>query len=229
MPILPVLQSAILRVTGTKPPVVFSSTDQVCIEIADLCNEVAEDIAQSADWRNLTKVATISIASTEAHPLPIGYDRMVLASEVDDPATWFWGYEPFETVNEWMRYKSGGYNLISPGGWIIIGGEFNFYPAPSGQATFPYISKLWATSAAGVAKDAFTDDDDEFALDPALLRLGLIWRYRAQKGLDYAEVMKKYEIALAQQQSRDKGARVLRAGRSSFPGARLAYSGRIIR
>ena len=229
MPVLSAIQSAALRVVGQRPDQIFASTGQIEVELADLANEVAADIAKSADWRDLTRIATITTTGAEAYDAPVGYDRMLLSAEVDDPTTWFWGYEPFDSVNEWMRYKSGSYSIISPGGWIILGGQFNFYPAPTGQASFPYITKLWATDAAGTPKAAFTSDDDEFLLDNRLLTLGLIWRYRSEKGLEYAEAMATYETAIAQAQTRDKGARVLKSPRPGAYDGRIAYSGRAIR
>lgn len=108
----------------------------------------------SAEWR-------------AAYPMPEDYDRVVLGSEADDPATWFWGYEPFQGVNDWMRYKNGGFQMISPGGWILMGGEIHFHPVPSGRATFPYNSNHWARSEDGEAQGFFDADDDTFVLPEA--------------------------------------------------------------
>lgn len=67
--------------------------------------------------------------------------------------------------------------------------------------------------ADGTLTGAFTADDNEFLLDDRLLTLGLIWRWKAQKGLDYSEDLQTYEIALAQAQVRDRGNFALRAPR----------------
>lgn len=226
--ILPAIKSAILRVTGVVVQEVFTSTDTIAVEMADLVNEVAADIAKSHDWRALTKVNQVVGDGSEAYPLPTDYDRMVMASEVDDANSWFWGYQGFDSVNEWMRFRSGTYSILSPGGWIIIGGEIQFYPAPNGTAQFPYISNQWAIDEDSSRKAAFTADTDIFLLDERLLTLGLIWRWLEQKDMAYAEAMQTYETALAQAQARDGGARVLRAPRTRFYGAKLAYSGRPI-
>lgn len=227
--ILPAIKSAILRLTGVTVQEVFGSSETIAIEMADLVNEVAASIVDSHDWRALTKVHQVVGDGSTAYALPTDYDRMVMASEVDDANSWFWGYQAFESVNEWMRFQSGTYSVISPGGWIILGGELQFYPAPNGTAQFPYISRNWAIDEAGGRKAAFTADNDIFVLDERLLTLGLIWRWQEQKGMEYAESLQTYEIALARAQSRDKGARVLRTPRTIFSGANLAYSARPIR
>lgn len=224
--ILSAMKSAILRLQGVSVQEVFGSTDQIAVEMADLSNEVATDIAKSYDWRALTKIHEITGDGSFSYPLPSDYDRMVLASEIDDQAQWFWGYYPFDSVNDWMRFRSGSYAIVEPGGWIILGGEIHFYPAPNGTAQFPYISNQWARDEDGVAKASFEADNDTFVLDERLLTLGLIWRWLDQKDMPYAEAMQTYEFALAQAQSRDKGARVLRTPRKRLPGAKVAYSGR---
>lgn len=205
------IKAAILRTTGVVVTDVYASTQQVAIEMADLANEVAADIASTHDWRVLTKIAEIVGDGSLAYDLPADFDRMLLTAEVDDGATWVWGYQQFGSVNDWARYTSGTYAAITPGGWILLGGQMQFYPAPVGTAKFPYISKQWGRTVGGMAISAFTADTDEFLLDERLLTLGLIWRWLDQKGLQYSEALATYETALARAQARDKGAYVLRS------------------
>ncbi|MGL4811907.1 MAG: hypothetical protein ACRCXM_09025 [Beijerinckiaceae bacterium] len=223
------IKAAALRTTGVNIAQAFASTAQIAVEMTDLSNEVAADIAKSHDWRALTKIATITPDGSEDYPLPSDYDRMVSAGGIEDAASWFWGYEPFSSVNEWLQFKSGSYAIISPGGWIILGGQINFYPIPIGTAQYPYISNEWARSNADAPKAAFTSDDDTFMLPERLLTLGLIWRWMAQKGLEYSEALATYEVALSQEQARDRGARVYRTPSRVFGGARLAYTGTAMR
>lgn len=226
MSILPALKSAILRCTGETVQEVFASTKQIAREMSDLANEVATDIAKSQDWRVLTKTATVTGTGAEAYDMPSDYDRMLLSAEVDDATNWFWGYQPFESVNDWLRYKSGTYSIISPGGWILLGGQINFYPAPNGTAQYPYVSNQFGRDESDTPISEFTADTDTFLLGNRLLTLGLIWRWKDMKGIEYAEDMVTYEAALAQAQSRDKGARLLRTSSNRLTGARVAYSGR---
>lgn len=223
------IRAAALRTTGVNLTQVFASTAQIAVEMTDLANEVATDILKSHDWRQLTKIAIVTPDGGEVYGLPADYDRMVSAGGIEDAASWFWGYEPFHTVNQWLQFKSGSYAIISPGGWIIIGNEFNFYPAPVRNAQFPYISNEIALSDADVPKTAFTADTDTFVLPERLLTLGLIWRWMAQKGLEYSEALATYEVALSQEQTRDRGARVYRSPIRIFGGARIAYTGTALR
>lgn len=227
MTVLSAAQSAMVRMVGRKPTTIFGSQDQMEVEIADLATDVAVDIMKSHDWRALTKFETlVSDGVTAAFPLPTDFDRMVMAQNVHDGLNWMWGYTAVDDIDEWIRITTSGFIGLTPGWWIILDGQFQFSPAPTinGEAKFPYISNNIGRSATDVAISSFTKDDDSFVLEDRLLTLGLIWRWKAQKGLEYAEDMASYEEALSQNSARDKGARVLRENRRFGPfSASYAY------
>lgn len=213
MAILSAMQSAALRLVGRKPTAFFSSTGQFEREIVDLVNEVATDIMLSHDWQALTKIATINgDGGTTEFPLPADYDRMKLAQHMQDGVSWFWNYTRVQSLDEWILLQSGGWAGVSPGWWILLGNQFQFYPAPASgaMAKYPYISKQYARDSAGAAKDAFTDDGDSFALDGRLLTLALIWRWREMKRLDATGDMENFTKAFDERSARDGGSRTIR-------------------
>lgn len=226
MAIFDAIRKAVLRTTGDQINEVFASSMQVAAEMADLSNEVAAEIVAYHPWRRLTKVATLDGAQGESYDLPADYDRM--AGDIDDPSTWFWGYSAFNDVNEYLQFKTGGFLLAGNGGWIILGGKLEFYPAPSSGASFPYISNAYAQDEDGAPKSEFTADNDTFVLPDRLLTLGLVWRWKAQKGLEYSEDLATFQTALDQEATRDRGYYTLKSPRNRFD-APMAYSGRAIR
>lgn len=228
MSALSACQSALIRLIGKKPATVFSSTEQTVVEVADLVTEVATDIMQGHDWQALTKLYTITgDGTTTAFPLPDDYDRMVLAQGVSDANSWFWGYTNVPDMDTWMMIQNGFYlGVVAPGWWILTGGQFQFQPPPASGAAakLAYVSKNFAVGDDTVAKSYFDKDSDTFLLDDRLLTLGLIWRWRQQKRLEYAEDMQTYEIALSQAQARDRGATVIRAnGNRRMPNVRIGW------
>lgn len=208
MAIADAIRSAVLRTNGTKILEVFSADDQVGNEMADLSNEVAADIAASHQWQALTKIAAITGTGQTAFDLPTDYDRMLTGSGLQDASSPFWGYDHILYPDEWVQRLNDGYTGALKG-WIILGGQLQFNPAPSGTVNFPYISTYWARAEDGTPKDEFTADNDTFFLGDRLLTLGLIWRWKEMKGLEYAEDMQNYETALSQKQLRDGGPRIL--------------------
>lgn len=207
------VDSATLRVVGNVPAAVFSSEEQVAKEMADLSTDVAVEIAESYDWRPLTKIARfVGDGATDFFPFPADYERMTVNNGVRDMKNWFWGYFPFDNVNDFLMMKENGFALLSPGGWIILDGGFNFVPAPSGTATFPYISKNIVRAANGDLKPSFTADDDTFLLSERLLTLGLVWRWKSQKNLEFGVDEQIYKDSLSHDQYKDRGQRSVRHG-----------------
>lgn len=213
MSVLSAAQSAMLRLVGQRPQTLFSSQNRMEMEIADLATDVAIDICSSHDWRLLTKLYTLTgdgVASS--FDLPSDYDRMLIAQSVHDPNNWFWGYSRVHSLDEWIAITTSGFFGITPGWWIVLGGKIQFAPPPGAgaQATFPYISKNIGTNSNGPIT-SFSQDADEFVLGDRILTLGLIWRWKAQKGLEYAEDMASFETYLSELSGRDKGATAIRS------------------
>lgn len=228
MTVLSACQAAMVRLVGRKPQTVFSSTQQMEIEIADLATDVATDIAGSHDWRALTTIHTITgDGSTTNFALPPDYDRMVLAQRITDANNWLWGYTAAQSLEEWMLITSSGFTAVTPGWWIILDGQLQFSPAPpaSDPARFAYVSKNFGLAATGGTPiSAFTADGDTFRIEDRLLTLGIIWRWKAQKGLEYAEDLANYEKAFSEKAARDSGSQAIRKGRPvNYAGTRLAW------
>jgi len=189
------------------------------MELADLANEVAKDIAKSHDWQALTKVATFTGdgTTTDFSP-PSDYDRMMIRSDLLDTASFAWGYSRIRDVNEWLLLTQEGLEA-TPGSWIFFGNLFQFVPAPAASSTtkFPYISNGIVTPSSGKDEIQFLRDDDAFKLPERLLTLGVIWRWREQKKLDAATEQAAFEKAFNEYAGRDKGSRILFEGPARFP------------
>lgn len=207
---------------GVKPVSLFS-TDPFSLELADLATETAVDIAKAYDWETLKVLATMTGDGAAAtFNFPDDYDRMLLKGKIHSKN---WQTANFSMINDeddWIYLKQTGLSG-TPGSCIILGGKLEFFPVlPVGEtARFYYISN----KIVGGTKTAFTADADTFQLSERLLTLGLIWRWRAQKRMEYAEDMANYEKALAEEIARDRGPRVLTVGRRRTKAESIAYPG----
>lgn len=226
MAILPALQSAAIRLIGRKPTTFFGASGVFEMEICDLVNEVAQDIAKYRDWQALVRTSTITGNGVlTAFDLPADYDRMLGSAIVQDATNWAWGYYRIHDWSSFLELSGRGFSPM-PGGWIISAGKMNFSPAPGAghSAQFPYVSANWAMGADDVAKPAFTADTDTFLLTERLLTLGLVWRWREQKKLDFTGDMEAFTKALDEIATKDGGTRVIRSSaRRGFPGTSLAW------
>ncbi|MEH3108982.1 MAG: hypothetical protein PGN22_02625 [Agrobacterium cavarae] len=231
MTILSACQSAAVRLIGRKPNTIFSSQKKFEMQIADLVQEAAVDIAKAFDWQALMVIAQHQGDGTKtAFDFPQGFDRMPIKGNVHS-ATWQQsGYAPARDRDHWINlqtYSTAG----APGFWIVLDGQMQIYPpmGPSEVAKYYFVTNEIARDKDGVSKAQIDKDDDVFKLDERLLTLALIWRYRDLIGLDYAEAMENYERALAQVGGADKGKRILAEGRGRLPyDAVYAFPGVII-
>jgi hypothetical protein len=203
----------------------YANTNRYEVELATIANEAAAAIAKEHDWRKLTTLHTqAGDGSDTAFDLPSDFDRMPVKAAVfltsqQQPMT------PVNDLDTWMRNRLEGFTPAI-GEWIILGGQLQIYPAmgASDSAKFYYQSNLIVRSEGDEGKTSFNADTDSFTLDERILSLEIIWRWRAMKGLEYAEEMRNAGIAKAQEIARDKGARDLRIGSPRFSdGASLAY------
>ncbi len=226
MTIYGAMLSAAIRLVGQRPSVFFGSSNVFEIEICDLVNEVARDILASHDWQGLTKIKTLTANGSTSFPRPADYDRMALVADMQRPDFWMWGYYHASDINEFMEIQESGFQGV-PGAWTMIGNEFSFFPAPSGDAKFAYISKNYAIDAATLeSKAEFDADTDQFVLPERLLTLGLVWRWREQKKLDFSGDQEAFMKAMSEESAKDKGSRVIRKGsRFRVPGSYPAWGG----
>ena len=214
MTALSAASKAMMRTVATRPGSLFSNTDPTAMEMADLINEVADEVFKFYDWERLLRLCNIvGDGATIEHPMPVDYDRMPVKQDIH-PSSWtLWRYTQARDRDQWLDFMNG-LPTVSPGFWIILGGTMNIFPPiqTGDTANFYYASNHLWRDANGDPKREATEDSDTFMLPERLLTLGLIWKWRAQKGLEYGEDMRTYEIALAQEINRDRGSRIQRGG-----------------
>lgn len=226
MAILAAMQSATMRVMGQRPTAFFGGSGNLEAEMCDWVNEVAADVAKYQDWQALVRVGTITgDGTTAAFDLPDDYDRMLLNSSLADLSSWFWGYGAYTDINAFLFAEARDFQGF-PGGWIIYGNQLRFSPAPADAqtATFPYITKDWATAFSTAPKAQFDSDTDNFLLPERLLTLGLVWRWRENKKLDAGGDQEAFIKALDEYAAKDGGSRIYRrSSRRGFPGTHPAW------
>jgi hypothetical protein len=230
MTVLSTLQRASTVLGLAVPTAIFASTDREHIELADVANEAAEAMADFYDWQRLKTIATFTgNGVTEDFNLPSDYRRMTLKSTLWVSSMPFTPLEHVLDFDTWLGIIVSNTQL-SIGQWIIYGNQFHIRPAlaSSDTAKFTYITKNIILSGAGDPKELFSVDTDVFKLDERVLRLGIVWRWKSNKGLPYAEDMQNYEIALAEAVGRDKGTKTLTVGVGRIRGglaSEYAYPG----
>jgi len=193
---LEIVQEMCRRVGFPVSNTATNSTDPQITQMLSLLNEEGRDLSSRHDWTNLQAEATFTSVATPSQgalaTLAPGFRRFINETvwnrsqqrEAPGPVT----------PRQYQRLKSGLASLVDPA-WYVRGGNLMLEPAPAaGQSySFEYIDKRWIVAADGTRKEQFTRDDDTHLLDDDALILGLIWRWRQTKGLEYAEDFTKAE------------------------------------
>jgi hypothetical protein len=110
--------------------------------------------------------------------------------------------------------------------WRIIGGALEIWPALAGPpvpnpqnlpgelVTFSYYSSFWIMNAARTVSRAAWQSDDDFSLiNEDTVMKGTVWRWKASKGLEYAEDFRAYEMSFARNAGQQMTERVVSTSR----------------
>jgi hypothetical protein len=238
MSLLTVVQGVCAAV-GVEIPIssVFTNinANRTMQEMLALANEMAQRIAYDAgrDWGILKK--SVLLPGTDLNPdplitelqtafiLPADYKRMLLTSGVWLSTTTQQPMVFFSDTEEWLARRANN-ETGSWGEWTIYGGEMHIWPAMAvgTSARFVYLSKNCIALASGGYGDTFMADTDSYRLNERLLKLGMIYQWKAHKGSPYAEDMGSFSDALAMEMGHDKPSPII-IGRVPMSSANVAY------
>jgi hypothetical protein len=174
-------------------------------EMLALANEMAQRIAtDTREWTVLRKSAVIpGDGASEAFNLPPDFRRMLMSSNVWlSTSTQHPAYFVTDT-DSWMQRRAANWT-DGFGEWTIFGGQIHIHPVMGVgiSARFSYLDKNCierrdtAGAFVGLAEQ-FQTDDDTFRLPERLLKLGMLWQWKALKGSPYAEDMGTWSDAMA--------------------------------
>lgn len=214
MTILQVVQEAATVLGIDVPSLVYGSTTREMVEMQSLANEIARRIADNYDWERLKIVNQYDgDGINEAFDLPDDYDRMLITASIWS-SEWTWNLNHILDSDQWLEMQVIPFTFIY-GNWMIFGGQYHQLPImPVGaNVKFFYISNLIVQASDLSTKALFTADDDSFLLDERLLKLGIIWQWKASKGYPYAEDMANYEKQMQIAMQRDGGSKPIVSGR----------------
>ena len=218
MSLLTTIQRAADWIGVPRPSTVVSSTDQQVRQLYAFANEEGDELARGFAWQILLTQDTFTTVASPTQSAAI-------------PADWL----SFVPDSMWNRSLTRPvFGPISPQDWQIIqangplgtidsyfrvrGGNFLITPTPAAGNTiaYEYVSLNWCADNGGTPKSSYTADNDVARLSERLISMGIRWRFKAAKGLDYAEDMATYEREKAIQQAKDKGLQTVSLSRPAY-------------
>lgn len=158
-------------------------------------------------------------------PVAFGLPNYPFPTDVDHltPSTFWdvgqrWQLEGPLSPQDWQALKNG---IIATGPrrrYRVMDGQFFIDPVPAdnNQLEYEYYSYNWAMSNIGATQSTFLADTDVYLLDDDTMILGLIWRFRRAKGLDYDQEYSTWQNAVDRFKSRQASAGSLLMNRSVY-------------
>lgn len=228
MTVLRVIQDAAPKLGFAVPSVVFSETTRTAVELQEAVNEAAQGVIDDYDWQGLKKFGSVTgDGSATDFAMPADFARMLKKGKIypsDEPTL---PIALLTDADEWLELDVQAVQTVSRRA-IILENRLHIKPALPNLTTaqFAYVKNLIVVADGGTSptKTAFDADSDSFALDERVLKLSLIWRWKAAKGRPYAEDRLAYDAVVDTKAGSDKGSRILHVGKPRHStDARISY------
>lgn len=196
------------RQCGLAPPTVaYGSTDETWLQFVEWAQETVDDLCLRHDWRALHELQTLTgDGTTVAFNLASDFSRLSKMPAVsrDSSSAGFWPAGPMSPPG-FIGASSLPVMGVGPL-FQIEAGVLTFVSAPADDETFTVsyqTTKPIVSSGTPVIE--FLLDADTMLIPERLVRLGLVWRWKASKGLRYAEFLDSFERAFETMASHDNG------------------------
>lgn len=205
--LLQIVQAFARRTGVPNPPAAVGVNQAEVRQMVALIEEVGEELVSRFNWQALKQKASWTSVATSSQGniytlAGTDLERILPETFYNETAReQFIGPIP---LPEWQAYASG----INPSPnniFTIVEDELLLWPEPGAGDTlsFYWQSANWILDADGVTtKAAFTSDEDSPIFDATLLKLGLRYRWKMEKGLPYAEDMRSFEAAALDKSAR---------------------------
>ncbi len=214
MTVLTIVQDVCDLMGLARPSTVVTSTDQQVRQLYSILREEIDEL-HDLEWQRPTREWTFTTvaAETQTGAIPTTWRAFVNGSffnrTTSQPLIGPLSPQQWQARKVWPQV-TGGYIA-----WRERDNAFLTTPIPSAGETiaYEYITDAKALAIDGTTeKTDITVDTDSLLLPEMLAKLGLRWRFKASKGLDYSEDLATYERRKSVWLARDGGAAVLSIG-----------------
>lgn len=211
MTLLTMVRSAARRIGVARPNVVATATDPTVALLFELSQQEGDELARYGDWRALRKEKTFTTVAAETQtdtPIPTDFAGFI------DETLWNRSarrllYGPVDPA-EWQAYKAQStFPVVDT--FTLRGTSWLMQPTPAAGQTiaYEYRSANWCQSSGGTAQSAWAADTDTALLSERLMALGLIWRYRQNRGLNWMPDHENYLNEVDGELARDKPRKIV--------------------
>lgn len=207
MNLLQIVQEFCKRRALPVPGGVSSTTDTQVLQILGLLNELCEDFLTRDAWQYNVRESTHTTVAAEAQGVlttifGADYKGIVPDTAFDRTNQLRLGVLSWEQVQARKASSSTGpWNEV-----YLRGNQLYSWPAPSAGWiwAFNWYSAYFVLDSLGARKQYWTADTDTWFSNPAIPLAWLAWRWKAEKGFDFAVEQAQYENLVSSFSSFDR-------------------------
>lgn len=198
MTLLSICQN-VLRITGWDDlSTISGNTDKTARQVMALANQEIVNLSKRFDWRHIVIAYEFAtIADQSEYALPPDYAKLMkdsvynkdeyyrLRSGMSDYQWNQWQYGLLGSISH-QRYKV----TLNTGSPVFV---ISPVPASAENMVLLYKSNFPVFEADGVtAKEHYENDDDYSRIPEDVVEMGLLWRFKRAKGLDFSAELAEY-------------------------------------
>lgn len=197
---------AVTSVCGFAVPNSVQTTDETSVQLIALANVALQDIAEEYNWPQLEVELPIDlVVNQDIYEWPSDFRKTEAASlfRTDE----YYRVKGSVNIIEWNRRKYGLIGSLSCLAYRTYyspttgnpGIQVTPTPTDAGTMVGLYYTNNYVIDGMGNFKANYELDGDMSRIPERLVQLGLMWRFRRAKGLDFSIELAEYNATIAKQ------------------------------
>lgn len=183
---------------------VASNSELTAVQLFAIANTELNSLSEMFDWPHLEVDYIIpTVKGTAVYSLPGDFRKIAFGSLFN--ANQYYRIRGSMSTEEWQVRKHGllgnlsrtTFRIAYPAGLPVI--ELTPTPVTAENAVLLYYSTKHARDSTSVAVPQYTVDSDVSRIPERLVQLGIKWRFRRAKGLDFSAELAEYNATVNQQ------------------------------
>lgn len=180
-----------------RPSTIAAGTDQISRQLYGIAKETVEELT-ALDWPILAIPYTFpTVVDQDTYPVPNDFHHAI--ADTAYLATQYYPLRGSLTPSDWQRIRNALPSQIGRYKFRIMAGNppvFVMSPIPGTVETvvMEYRTSNRVQKSDGTFSPTWTGDTDVPIVPEALVKLGMKWRLKREKGLDYSDEFDDYVI-----------------------------------
>lgn len=212
--VLTIAQEAMQQMGLTPPTSLTNSTDALGSQLKSMLHTLGEDVLRRTRWQKLKRTGMILTAAAESqgdlltlYPDFRGIVNDTMYNQTLDRKIW----GP-KSSQEWTAAKGMAWVVAPQQWWRIVDDVLYLYDQSTANetVTFEYFSDAWIKSNSADDRYSRIENDSHLCLLPTeMMKAGLVWRWKQQKGLEYSEEFRDFESFVKAWMAEDGGKEIV--------------------